>query len=212
MTGATDWREWYSRYDDAKDSLPRRLLVVRRRIREALCAPVTGSPCRILSLCAGDGRDLLPELATAGDDHREAVLVEKHEGIAADAVERARTLGVRGVTVVVGDAGVASTFASYLPVDLLLLCGIFGNISAEDVQATVRAVPGMLRQGGTVIWTRGRFEPDLRPAIRRWFVEAGIEESAWDSEPEGFGVGVGRLNREPQAAESVPERLFTFIR
>ena len=56
-----------------------------------------------------------------------------------------------------GDAGDVSTYADVLPVDLLLLCGIFGNISVEDIERTVAAVPMMLADGGTVIWTRGWF-------------------------------------------------------
>lgn len=210
--GATDWREWYSRYDDTGDYLSRRLMVVRRRIREALDQPVSEPPRRILSLCAGDGRDLLPELAIGSLGPSEAVLVEKHDGIAADAAERIRMLGLEGVTVLTADAGDTATFASHLPVDLLLLCGIFGNISAVDIRTTVLAVPAMLRTGGTVIWTRGCFDPDLRPSIRRWFIEAGIEETAWDAEPEGFGVGAGRLTRDPSARPSIPGRLFTFIK
>jgi hypothetical protein len=210
--GATDWREWYSRYDDTGDYLARRLVVVRRRIREALDQPVSEPPRRILSLCAGDGRDLLPELAVGSIGPFEAVLVEKHDGIAADAAERAWMLGLEGVTVLTADAGDTATFASDLPVDLLLLCGIFGNISAEDIHATVRAVPAMLRAGGTVIWTRGYFEPDLRSSIRRWFTEAGIEETGWDAEPEGFGVGAGRLTLDPVNRPSITGRLFTFIK
>ena len=42
------------------------------------------------------------------------------------------------------DAGDTSAFADELPVDLLLLCGIFGNISEADIRATVSAVPAML--------------------------------------------------------------------
>ena len=51
----------------------------------------------------------------------------------------------------------------------------------------------------------------MRPAIRQWFLDAGFREIAFDSEPEGFGVGVARL-AEPAADRSLPRRLFTFIR
>ena len=81
------------------------------------------------------------------------------------------------------------------PVDLLLLCGIFGNISDDDVHATVHTVPSLLRTGGTVIWTRGHLDRpvDLRPVIRGWFAEVGLTEVAFDGDPEPFGVGVARL-------------------
>ena len=113
-----------------------------------------------------------------------------------------------------GDAGLVATFADVLPVDLLLLCGIFGNISTDDIRATVNAVPSMLAAGGAVVWTRGWFgDEDVRPAIRRWFVEAGLREVAYDGDPERYGVGVaqadggGGPDLRPAAV-----RLFRFVR
>jgi hypothetical protein len=49
-------------------------------------------------------------------------------------------------------------------VDLLMLCGIFGNVSEQDIKATVSATPGLLR--GHVAGSFGRhhdfcFEPAL---------------------------------------------------
>jgi len=100
-----------------------------------------------------------------------------------------------------------------LPVDLLLLCGIFGNISTADIHATVTAVPSMLATGGTVIWTRGWFaHEDLRPTIRDWFAHAGLNEVAFDGDPERFGVGVASASNEPASKRIVPSRLFTFTR
>jgi hypothetical protein len=97
-------------------------------------------------------------------------------------------------------------------VDLLLLCGIFGNISRADISATIAAVPSMVAQGGTVIWTRGWFaDEDLRPTIRRWFVEAGLTEVSFDGDPERFGVGVARITSYKPSQFSAA-RLFHFIR
>ena len=204
-----DWRGWHAQYDVAGSSLARRLDVVRRRVREALAA-LADRPARVLSLCAGDGRDVLPELAAAGGCRHRGVLVERDGALAAVASERARALALPAVTVVVGDAGATATFAEHLPVDLLLLCGIFGNVSEHNIRTTVRAVGAMLRPGGTVIWTRGGSPPDLRPSVRRWFVDAGCEEVAYDGEPERYGVGVGRLTSPPPGPTALPARLFTF--
>jgi hypothetical protein len=208
----TDWREWHGHYDRPGSALARRLVVVRRRISEALAA-LGERPLRIVSLCAGDGRDLLPELAISRDQHHRAVLVEKNEGLAADAKRRVSGLGLDNVVVIVGDAGEPSTFAEHLPVDLLLLCGIFGNISEHEIRVTIAAVPAMLIHGGFVVWTRGK-KPgeDIRPMVRRWFVDEGLEEVAFDGDPEPFGVGVARLLTEPDQARKLPDRLFTFLR
>jgi len=200
--------DWHDAYADPDSSLSRRLAVVTRRIGEVLDAARSG-PLRILSLCAGEGRDLLPELAARPELAVHAVLVELDPRLAAVAEQTARTM--RGVEVRRGDAADPAQFADVLPVDLLLLCGIFGNISPEDIRATVAAVPRMLVAGGTAMWTRGRFTgEDLRPLIRQWFVDEGCTEVAFDSDPGSFGVGVARLDT-PRPAP-LADRLFTFIR
>jgi hypothetical protein len=210
-----DWVRWHRAYDDPDSSLARRLVVVRQRIAEALDA--LGSRAqRILSLCAGDGRDLLPVLALRPADGRPgAVLVEKDPTLAAQARRRARTHGLANVRILVGDAGVPGGFADALPADLLLLCGIFGNISRQDIETTVGAVPALLAPGGHVIWTRGAADPDLRPAIRRLFTDLGLDETSFDGHPEEFGVGAAHLpdpSPTPTAGGPLPSRLFTFLR
>jgi hypothetical protein len=206
----TDWQAWHNQYDDADSNLSRRLGVVRQRLAELVAAEP--GLRRILSLCSGDGRDVLPVLADQPAERRpEVVLVELDPVLAAAAGQRARDLGV-AATVVVGDAGLVSTWRSFAPVDLLMLCGIFGNISDQDIRATVEATPTIVTPGGAVIWTRGASaDEDLRPAIRGWFGEAGLVESAFEGVPDGYGVGVHRLAGDGQAAP-LPERLFTFVR
>jgi len=206
----TDWQAWHHDYEDTGSSLSRRLAVVRQRLEEILSTPPAIR--RVLSLCAGDGRDILPVVARLPDDRRpEVALVELDPALAAAAERRAAAGGV-AVTVLVGDAGSAETWQHLLPVDLLLLCGIFGNVADADVRITIDAARGMLASGGRVIWTRGYFrDVDLREQVRQWFREAGFTEVAFDAEPTGYGVGVNRL---PSASvtERVPPRLFSFVR
>ena len=209
--GKTDWVAWHSSYSDASSSLSRRLAVVRVRIGDVLDAVEGRGPIRILSLCAGDGRDLLPELAARRALRATTSLVERDDRLAAAA--RTAASGLAGVQIRQDDAGDTATFRDVLPVDLLLLCGIFGNISTADIHATVTAVPSMLATGGTVIWTRGWFaHEDLRPTIRDWFAHAGLNEVAFDCDPERFGVGVASASNEPASKRIVPSRLFTFTR
>ncbi len=70
---ARDWHAWYGEYDDPGSELSRRLAVVRSELADVL-ADRTG-PVTLLSLCAGDGRDTLPELASSASPVT-AVLVE----------------------------------------------------------------------------------------------------------------------------------------
>lgn len=207
-----DWVEWHRSYSDADSSLSRRLAVVRKRIGEVLDAVPGTTVVRILSLCAGDGRDILPELAARPSLQATTTLVENDDRLVATARRVASDIG--GVHVRGGDAGDLDTFADVLPVDLLLLCGIFGNVSAADIRTTVAAVPSMVTVGGAVIWTRGWFaDEDLRPQIRSWFVEAGLSEVSFDGDPERFGVGVARNSVSPQQQQpTTTTRLFRFVR
>jgi hypothetical protein len=71
--------------------------------------------------------------------------------------------------------------------------------------------PASLRApSALVLWTRHRRPPDLTPAIRSWFREAGFREEAFDVSHDGFmSVGAYRLTGEP-AALMPGQRLFTF--
>jgi len=61
--GGTDWTAWHEAYADPSSSLTRRLTVVRCRIGQALDELAPRAPVQVLSLCAGDGRDVLPALS-----------------------------------------------------------------------------------------------------------------------------------------------------
>src|SRR5438105_476328 len=63
----------------------------------------------------------------------------------------------------------------------------------------------------SVVWTRGRFEPDLTPAIRRWFTEAGFAELSFVKVPDSIAcVGAHRFTGVPRPFER-GVRLFTFL-
>lgn len=206
----TDWRAWHADYEDPSTSLARRLAIVRRRLTELL----TGEQLvrRILTLCSGDGRDVTPVLAQLAADQRPSTtLVELDPSLASEARRRAERADVQ-LTVVVGDAGRVDTWQDVAPVDLLMLCGIFGNVSEDDVLTTIRCASAFLNPSGTVIWTRGHVAgTDLRPAIRGWFADAGFEELSYDAEPIGYGVGVNRLSTSAPVG-TPPARLFSFLR
>jgi hypothetical protein len=160
------------------------------------------------------GRDLLGVLP----DHPRradvsAVLVEIDHGIAGLARAAATVAGLTQIEVLEADAAVSDVYAPYIPADLVLTCGIFGNISITDLERTVRNISMLGHPGTAVIWTRHRQEPDLTPAIRRWFVESGFQELSFDAlENESkSGIGVVRLTGAP-VAFTPGLRFFTFLR
>ena len=158
---------------------------------------------------ARPGRDRRPGRASAPDEVR-ARLVELDERNVAVARQAAQAAGLNGVELLQADAGITDAFPAAVPARIVVVCGIFGNITVSDIQATVAALPSLCAPGALVLWTRHRGPPDLTPAIRSWFSEAGFREEAFDFSHDGFmSVGAHRLTGEP--ATLMPgQRLFTF--
>jgi hypothetical protein len=207
-----DWHAWHAAYDDPGAPLARRLQIVQAAIADWLDA-VPGD-VRAISACAGQGRDLLGVLAARPDAGRvRARLVELDPRNVAAARRAADEHGLTGVEVVEGDAGLAAAYAGATPADLVLLCGVFGNVSEADIEGTIRAVPALCAPAARVVWTRSRREPDLTPRVRAWFGEAGFAQEAFHAvEGSLFSVGVDRLAAAPAPFETAPARLFTFVR
>lgn len=205
-----DWLAWHAPYGEPGSSLSQRLAVVQLRIRDALDALPAG-PIRVISMCAGQGHDLLGVLA----DHPRradvrARLVELDPRNVAAARRTADAAGLDRVEIVAGDAALTGSYAELVPVDLVLACGIFGNISDADIRHTVDHLSMFCRTGSTVIWTRHRKAPDRTPAIREWFQANGFTEIGFDSGLDSsFGVGSCQLTGEP-ASYRPDKRLFTF--
>ncbi len=211
MGDRKDWLEWHGPYDDPGSPLSARLAAVQEEIRRALPA-APAEPFRVVGVCAGQGRDLIPVLAERGDlaGRVRARLVELDPRNAALARRAAETAALSCVDIVEGDASYVGAYAGYVPADLVLLCGVFGNIPDADIFHTIACTPQLVAHRGIVIWTRNRRAPDLTPAIRRAFAGAGFREEAFLA-PEGslWSVGVARFEGRSAPADPA-EKLFTF--
>ena len=77
------------------------------------------------------------------------------------------------------------------------MCGVFGNVTDDDLRATIATLPQLCTPGATVIWTRGRFATgDLAGEIRAWFADGGFEEVAFDAPSNAnYRVGTHRSSR-----------------
>ena len=203
-----DWLAWHRDYDDASTSLSRRLSVVQHHLRTALRDGV-GS-LQLISVCAGAGRDVLPVLADSNRDVR-ALLVELDTGLAQDARGTVRRLGLANVRVVTGNAGTTDVYADFVPAQVVLVCGVFGNISDDDVRQTIAVLPTLTAPGGVVIWTRGRQPDDPTSTIRSFFAEHGFNELAFVApEDDRFSVGVHRLTADAARPYEADRRMFVF--
>jgi hypothetical protein len=200
MTADPDrWLRWHDAYDDPDSAHSRRLATVQREIRTALDAARPGR-IRVVSLCAGQGRDLLEVLR--GHPRRadvEARLVELDPRLADAARAAAAALGAGRIEVVQADAGTSDAVGGAVPADIVLLAGIFGNVPDADIERTARACAMLCAPGATVIWTRHRRPPDLTPTVRRWFAEAGVRELAFAAPDDAqFSVWAGRFEGQPE--------------
>ena len=206
-----DYLAWHDDYERPGSSLHRRLQVVVRMTRRAMDELPAG-PIRVVSLCAGQGADILGAAEghpRAGDLRGRLVELER------DNVERARRraaeLGL-ALEAVEGDASTSDAYVGAAPAELVLACGIFGNISAEDIERTVRFLPSLCSPGARVLWTRHARDPALLARVQGWFVDAGMEPvEAEVADDASYGVGLNRLVVEPPPL--VPgQHLFTFTR
>jgi hypothetical protein len=211
VTETKDWHDWHSPYGDVTSALSRRLRLVQRHIDEWLDERPEPS-LRVVSVCAGQGTDLVGVLARRSDAGRvRAELIEKDSRNVAAARAGVAAAGLGGITVTCADAGDFAAYRAAVPADLVLLAGVLGNISDEDVRATINAVSRLCAQGAAVIWTRTRRAPDLTPAVRGWFAGAGFTEIAFHAPPEVlFSVGVHRFHGQPENPPT-SGRIFTFV-
>lgn len=209
MSTSTDWVAWHRDYEDPGSALSRRLRVVQD---QPLGLPIRPrEPIKVISLCAGRGHDLIGVLR----DYPHAGLVRARlvelDPCNVDAISApARAAGL-DLEVVHGDAGDPCFYEAFVPADVVLLCGVLGNISDLDVRSTVASLPQLCRTGATMIWTRSRRPPDLTPRVRQWFGESGFSELAFVA-PAGavWSVGVARFDGRPEPLGT--RRFFTFIR
>ena len=206
------WVRWHVAYEDPASNLSLRLLAVQGMVRRTLDEARAG-PIRIVSLCAGQGRDVIDVVAEhprRGDVT--ALLVELDPDLVTFARRRAAAAGVKDrVRIEQGDASLTHWYAPMVPADLVLVCGVFGNISADDIGATIRAMTGFCAPGGHVVWTRHRRPPDATPVIRAQFAEAGFTELAFET-PEGTVTAAGRHRLDRLAGSFDPAaRLFDFV-
>src|ERR1700722_13324105 len=163
-----DWHDWHVLYDDPESGLSRRLSWVQDRIRVALDEAPPG-PVRAISLCAGQGRDLIGVLS--GHPRRGDVtgrLGELDPRNTAVARRLAAEAGLGNLEIVTGDASLTSQYADVAPADLVLACGLFGNMTNADIERTSGYYTQLCATAGTVVWTRGRWAggtPDLVPQV-----------------------------------------------
>jgi hypothetical protein len=211
--GGTDWVDWHRTYADPVSPLSRRLEIVRDRIARALDEHAQ-RPVRVVSVCSGDGRDLLGVLSGQPDAGRvSATLLEYDPALAAQARAGVEATGLSTVDVRTADAGDPTSYVGAGLADVVLLAGVFGNIPDADVQAIIERLPALCAARATVIWTRHRNPPASHLRSAAGSSAPAFEEVAFEAPDDVmFGVGVQRWTGPGGDGVLGDERLFTFFR
>jgi Putative methyltransferase len=215
---ATDWVAWHDRYDRQGGVMGQRLALVQAQIKQFLDER-KDEELRVISICAGDGRDVLGVLAAVPEAKVHARLLELDETNVASARQRAAAAGCADVDVVRADASSTEAYVDAAPADLVLVCGVFGNVAPDDIRRTIRTLPQLCASNAWVIWTRHRGHPDLTPTIRSWFADEGFVERSFDvttteSGPGAYPVQAVGVHMWPHAPHPLRrrQRMFTFFR
>jgi hypothetical protein len=197
-----DWLAWHAEYDDPASRLSQRLAIVQSRLRDEIDRHP--GALRITSMCAGQGRDVIGVLADhPRRDDVSAVLVELDPRLTEIARRDAAAAGL-SIDVHCADASLTTTYDGVPPADILLACGIFGNISDDDIRRCIDHLPMLCAPGASVLWTRATHPArDVPGMVRAHFATTGFEEIAFDaSDATTFRVGVNRLIAPPRPFEA----------
>lgn len=208
-----DYLKWHEAYDDPASDLSWRLRQVQAYIRSTL-DQIQGQ-ATVLSLCAGDGRDVLQVLAERHDASRiQTTLIELHPVLAQRAREFAASSRLANVTVRTVDAGNTTAYVGAVPADLVIMIGVLGNLSDNDLRRTIMTAPQLCRPGAIMLWSRSTSGSDLNSLVRGSLAEVGFVELDYrefdQAEGERAALGSARYDGPPQPLIT-GRQLFTFI-
>ncbi|BAZ37172.1 hypothetical protein NIES4101_30930 [Calothrix sp. NIES-4101] len=209
---AKTWFEWHDLYN-TEPKLQQRLQIVREYIWNAIDASPPGK-IRVVSLCAGDGRDLLGTLAShPRKNDVYGRLVELNPQLADRGKASVESAGLSNqLEFINGDASNSSNYIGVAPADIVIVCGIFGNLADEaELRRLIGNLPLLAKKGSFALWTRGHSDGvAYSDTVRRVFQEKEFEEVNFQLTLTGdMGVGVHRyLGEGLPLAEN--QQLFEF--
>jgi hypothetical protein len=167
----------------------------------------------MVSLCAGDGRDVIGVLKSSPRRNDvEAWLVELDRQSVADGVRHISTSGLENtVKFINADATDYATYKNIERCDIALVCGTWGHVPADERTFLIRALASFCKPGGFVIWTRGI----SKGMSRLDDIQSQFGPSSWQrvrlsfTPEEKWAVGTHRY-RGPSVEKPPTGRIFNF--
>ncbi|MEX2306169.1 MAG: class I SAM-dependent methyltransferase [Pirellulales bacterium] len=198
--GSKGWSGWPERAYQ-RERYQQRLESVQKHLAECLAIAPQG-PVRIISICAGDGRDVIGVLRThprVADV--KAWLVELNPESVALGMRQATSAGLESrITFLNQDATVYETYKNIAPADIVLACGVWGHVPPEGRVTLVRALAALCKPGGTVLWSRGVSKGMHRlDAVESLFLSPSWEKVALNLTPDNqWAVAIHRYCGPPR--------------
>lgn len=205
-----DWQAWHGAYDDPESALSQRSVIAQHEIHAAM-DNLPDRSWQVISLCAGDGRDLLGALSThprRANVH--GLLVELDPDIAESSRASYARAELPNIEIRTADAADATHYQGRAA-DLLLVCGVLGNLTDQGVFELIEHLPGLCAPNATLIWARHHRPPDLTPRIREALTNLGFVEVVFHALEGSWGnVGAARWTTRSASPPQRPDRLFHF--
>ncbi|HEX2474645.1 MAG TPA: class I SAM-dependent methyltransferase family protein [Lacipirellulaceae bacterium] len=140
----------------AENRYQQRLEAVQQHLIDCLDNAPRG-PIRLISICAGDGRDVIGVLPShERRNDLSAWLVELDCQSVAAGIRDAAVAGLQNsVRFFNRDATEYATYQGIAPADIVFACGVWGHVPAHERASLAEALAGLCKPRGTVTWTRG---------------------------------------------------------
>lgn len=117
---------------------------------------------------------------------------------------------LKDAAVVVADAGITDVYLDAVPADLLLLGGVFANITLADASRTVTALTQMCRPGATVVWTSYGPRLDEADEVLALFETSSFERVELQRDTDGHYLVAAHRYRGPAQVLPAGQRFFGF--
>jgi hypothetical protein len=205
------WTNWPERaYKQRR--YQQRLAAVQEHLAKRLDTTPAG-PVRIISICAGDGRDLLGVLET--HSRRSDVcawLVEQSlQSVNAGCAHASALDLAYAVRFLHADATLYATYQVIGLADIVLLCGVWGHVPVHERTSVIRALTCLCKPGGTVIWSRAVAKGIERlEQIQSLFVAPSWERIELSFTPDNSWAVAAHRYRGPVVNLPTDGRIFHF--